>query len=61
MTENSPGFGLIYEGRLVCFYSYECDWGMDGKIRMSTKIQKPFRLKALQMGADILQFVFTGK
>src|SRR5690606_20885200 len=23
----SQGFGLIYEGRLVCFYSYECDLG----------------------------------
>ena len=27
--DNKPpqGFGLIYEGRLVCFYTYECDLG----------------------------------
>src|SRR5476649_604779 len=23
----AQGFGLIYKGRLVCFYSYECDLG----------------------------------
>ncbi len=25
--KSPQGFGLIYEGRLVCFYSYECDLG----------------------------------
>ena len=26
---NKPpqGFGLLYEGRLICFYSFECDLG----------------------------------
>ena len=25
--KRAQGFGLLYKGRLVCFYSYECDLG----------------------------------
>ncbi len=55
------GFGLIYEGRLVCFYTYECDLGDGWEDPDVHKDSEPTRLKALQMGANILQFVFTGK
>ena len=57
----AQGFGLIYEGRLVCFYSYECDLGDGWEDPDVHKDSAAIRLKALQMGADILQFVFTGK
>ncbi len=55
------GFGLIYEGRLVCFYTYECDLGdgwEDPDVHHDPEIT---RQKALQMGANIMQYVFTAK
>jgi len=55
----SQGFGLIYEGRLVCFYSYECDLGDGWEDPRVHKDPEEIRLKALKMGANILQFVFT--
>jgi hypothetical protein len=55
----AQGFGLIYEGRLVCFYSYECDLGdgwEDGTVHHDSE---ETRLKALKMGANLIQYVFT--
>jgi hypothetical protein len=55
------GFGLIYEGRLVVFYTYECDLGDGWEDQAVHKDSEATRLKALQMGANILQYVFTVK
>ena len=52
------GFGLIYEGRLVCFYTYECDLGDGWEDHEVHKDSKAKREKALQMGANIIQYVF---
>ena len=52
------GFGLIYEGRLVCFYDYECDLGDGWEDQAVHKDSETTRLKALQMGANIIQYVF---
>jgi hypothetical protein len=53
------GFGLIYEGRLVCFYSFECDLG-DGWEDFDVHKDSPeAHSKALKMGANIIQFVFN--
>jgi hypothetical protein len=52
------GFGLIWEGRLVCFYTYECDLGDGWEDQAVHKDSEETRLKALQMGADIVQYVF---
>jgi hypothetical protein len=52
------GYGLFWEGRLICFYSYECDLGdgwEDTSVHNDTEERHQ---KALQMGANILQFVF---
>jgi len=58
--DNRPqGFALIYEGRLICFYDYECDLGdgwEDADVHHDSA-QK--RHDALQMGANIIQFVFN--
>lgn len=55
----SQGFGLIWEGRLICFYSYESDLG-DGWEDEAVHNDPPdVRLKALQMGANLVQFAFT--
>lgn len=54
----AQGFGLIYEGRLICFYSYESDIG-DGWEDESVHNDPPEkRLQALQMGANLIQFAF---
>ena len=55
------GFGLIYEGRLVCFYTYECDLGDGWEDQDVHHDPDATRQKALQMGANILEYVFTAK
>ena len=52
------GFGLIYEGRLLCFYTYECDLGDGWEDAAVHKDSEETRLNALKMGANIIQFVF---
>ena len=53
------GFGIIYEGRLVCFYDYECDLGDGWEDPEVHNDSEEVRLKALTMGANIINFVFT--
>jgi len=52
------GWGLIWKGRLVCFYSSECDLG-DGWENPEVHNDTPeARLKALQMGANLVKYAF---
>jgi hypothetical protein len=53
------GFGLIYKGRLVCFYDYECDLGNGWEDAGIYDDSEETRTKALQMGANIIQFAFS--
>lgn len=55
------GFGLFYEGRMVCFYSYESDLGDGWEDASVHKDSDATRLKALQMGANIVQYAFLGE
>lgn len=55
----SQGFGLIYKGRLVCFYSYECDLGNGWEDPSVHHDPESVRQKALQMGANIISYAFT--
>ena len=59
--DNKPaqGFGIFYEGRLVCFYSYECDLGDGWEDPAVHKDPEEVRQQALQMGANLVQFAFT--
>jgi hypothetical protein len=54
----SQGFGLIYEGRLLCFYTFECDLGNGWEDREVHNDPEPVRQKALQMGANIVSYAF---
>jgi len=54
----SQGFGLLWEGRLICFYSYESDLGDGWEDEDVHNDPKDLREKALQMGANILQYAF---
>ena len=53
------GFGLFWKGRLVCFYSYECDLGDGWESPEVHKDPPEKRLAALQMGANLIQYVFS--
>jgi len=55
----AQGFGIIYKGRLVLFYSYECDLGDGWEDQDVHKDSEATRLKALKMGANLIQYVFT--
>lgn len=53
------GFGIIYEGKLVCFYDYDCDLGDGWEDQQVHKDSEDVRLKALKMGANLVQYSFT--
>jgi hypothetical protein len=52
------GFGLIYNGRLVCFYDFECDLGDGWESYEVHKDSPEAREKALRMGANIISYAF---
>ena len=55
------GFGLIYKGRLVCFYDAECDLGDGWESAEIHKDSQEAREKALKMGANLISYVFLNK
>ncbi len=57
--KQAQGFGLFWEGRLVCFYSYECDLGDGWEDQSVHKDPESKRLEALQMGANIVKYAFS--
>ncbi len=59
-NKRPQGFGLIYKGRIVCYYTYECDlgngWEDYGTYPDDTEES---RQKALKMGANLVQYALT--
>lgn len=53
------GFGLIYQGRLVCFYSFECDLGNGWEDQSVYNDPEDLRQQALRMGANLLDYATT--
>lgn len=54
------GLGIFIENRLVVFYDFECDLGDGWEDASVHKDSEAARTKALQMGANLLQYAFTG-
>ena len=54
------GLGIFIENRLVVFYDFECDLGDGWEDSNVHKDSEAARTRALQMGANLLQYVFTG-
>ena len=57
-NKRPQAFGLYFEDRLVCLYTYESDLGdgwEDPRIHNDTKSNQE---KSLKMGANIIEFVF---
>ena len=59
--KSPKGFGIIYEGRLVCFYSYESDLGNGWEDQSVYNDPQSIRIEALKMGANIISYVFTSE
>ena len=55
----SQGFGLVYEGRLVVFYDYECDLGNGWEDQRVHNDPEEKRQQALRMGANVITYCFT--
>lgn len=58
-NKSAQGFGIIYEGRLVCFYDYQCDLGDGWEDQKVHKDPEEVRQKALRMGANLIQYAFN--
>lgn len=54
----AQGFALIWEGRVLCFYSYETDLGDGWEDKRVHNDSEDKRQAALQMGANLVQFAF---
>ncbi|MFN3557016.1 MAG: DUF4159 domain-containing protein [Bacteroidales bacterium] len=55
----AQGFGIFYQGRLVLYYTYETDLGNGWEDQAVHNNPQEIRLKALRMGANLLQYVFN--
>jgi len=59
-NKRPQGFALIYKGRVICYYSYECDlgngWEDYGTYPSDTQES---RNNALKMGANLIQYALT--
>jgi hypothetical protein len=59
-NKRPQGFALIWEGRIVCYYTYECDlgngWEDYGTYPGDTQDK---RSSALKMGANLIQYALT--
>lgn len=54
------GYGIVVDGRIVLFYTYECDLGDGWESHDVHNDSQETRTKALQMGANIIRYVFNG-
>ena len=57
-NKSPQGFGLFYKGKLICFYDYETDLSDGWEDPIVHNNSKEIRLKALKMGANIIEFSF---
>ena len=56
----AQGFGILYEGRMVCYYSYETDLGNGWEDQRIYNDPEHLRQLAFKMGANIIQYSFIG-
>ena len=56
--KTAQGFGLFYEGRLICFYDYESDLSDGWEDAVVHNDPQETREKALKMGSNIIEYAF---
>lgn len=57
--KSPQALALFHEGRMVCFYNYESDLGDGWEDPSVHGDSEEVRMKALKMGANIIEYVFT--
>ena len=57
-NKSPQGFGIIYQGRLILFYTFETDLGDGWEDQVVHNDSNEIRIKALKMGANIVSYVF---
>ena len=57
-SQPAKAFGIYHNGRLVCLYTYQSDLGDGWEDEEVHNDSEEIRLKALKMGANILEFIF---
>lgn len=58
-NKRPQGFGLIHEGRLLCFYSYETDLGDGWEDTDVHHDSQEKHMEALKMGSNIISYCFS--
>ena len=58
-NKSPRALAMIYQGRMVCLFTYECDLGDGWEDQRVHHDSEETRLKALKMGANIVQYVFS--
>ena len=58
-NQKPQAFGIFIEGRLVLFYTFECDLGDGWEDEEVHNDPNEVREKALKMGANLVHYVFT--
>jgi hypothetical protein len=54
------GFALIHKGRIVCYYTFECDLGNGWEVAGTySSDSEETRQRALKMGANLIQYALT--
>ena len=57
-NKRPQAFGIFFKDKLVCLFTYECDLGDGWEDKEVHGDSDEIRLKALQMGANIVSYVF---
>jgi hypothetical protein len=55
----AQGFALMYEGRIMCYYTYECDLGDGWEDRSVHNDPEELRQQALRMGTNVLLWAIS--
>ncbi len=59
-NQAAKAFALIHQGKIICLYTHESDLGDGWEDPSVHKDSEETRLQALQMGSNILEYVFNG-
>lgn len=59
--KTQKGYGIVIDGRVVLYYDYECDLGDGWEDASVHKDSEETRLKALKMGANLVQYALMGE
>jgi hypothetical protein len=60
-NRSAQGLAILWEGKIVCFYTFESDLGDGWEDQEVHNDPEAIRLKALKMGTNILSYALNGE